>query len=176
MLYTTINFARQREQRIQEWMVWSVVQNSISSRKKTSNSRKHLVSVVSVVGLIASSIITSAYLFPDTFYRFIPVEVVPIEAKTPESPLGGLYSEGTFLEIVLPPRDENLPDGNWLIILKLVSEQRLGVRGSRDSLRDSVWRRDELPLQRHGPMILLAHRFGCLKWSNQYRRQNSFTT
>ncbi len=177
MLYTTINFARQREQRVQEWLMWSAVQTTILPKKQPRKIGKHLISLISSIGLFGSIVVASAFLFPDTFYKFVPVERVQIEAKTPESPLGGLYSEGTlYSEIVLPPRDENLPDGNWLVIPKIGVRTEIGESVEpEDSLRHGVWRETEFATPESlGPMILLAHRFGYLKWTDAYRRQNSF--
>lgn len=45
-----------------------------------------------------------------------------------------------------------------------------------DALRLGVWRVPDFgsPADRSKPMILAAHRFGYLEWSNIYRRKNSF--
>lgn len=45
-----------------------------------------------------------------------------------------------------------------------------------DALRLGVWRVPDFgsPVDRSKPMILAAHRFGYLEWSNLYRRKNSF--
>jgi len=45
-----------------------------------------------------------------------------------------------------------------------------------DALRLGVWRIPDFgsPADRSKPMILAAHRFGYLEWSNLYRRKNSF--
>ena len=45
-----------------------------------------------------------------------------------------------------------------------------------DALRLGVWRVPDFgtPADRSKPMILAAHRFGYLEWSNLYRRKNSF--
>jgi len=45
-----------------------------------------------------------------------------------------------------------------------------------DALRVGVWRVPDFgtPLDREKPMILAAHRFGYLEWTNLYRRKNSF--
>lgn len=44
------------------------------------------------------------------------------------------------------------------------------------ALRLGVWRIPDFgtPIDRSKPMILAAHRFGYLEWSNLYRRKNSF--
>lgn len=45
-----------------------------------------------------------------------------------------------------------------------------------DALRLGVWRVPDFgtPADRDKPVILAAHRFGYLEWSNLYRRKNSF--
>jgi sortase (surface protein transpeptidase) len=45
-----------------------------------------------------------------------------------------------------------------------------------DALRLGVWRIPDFgtPADREKPVILAAHRFGYLEWSNLYRRKNSF--
>jgi sortase (surface protein transpeptidase) len=45
-----------------------------------------------------------------------------------------------------------------------------------DALKLSVWRVPDFgtPIDRSRPVILAAHRFGYLAWSNTYRRKNSF--
>ncbi len=45
-----------------------------------------------------------------------------------------------------------------------------------DALRLGVWRVPDFgtPIDRSKPVILAAHRFGYLEWSNLYRRKNSF--
>lgn len=178
MLYNRINFYRQREQRVKNWLLWFGVQTIVNPPKtKVQKAKKHSISAVSVVGFLISVVIGTLFLFPDLIYKVIPVESVPIEAKTQSSPLGGLYADGAlYSEIILPPKDENLPTGNWLIIPKIGI--RTEIRESIDpeeSLRHGVWRETEFATpETSGPMILLAHRFGYLKWSNSYRRQNSF--
>lgn len=44
------------------------------------------------------------------------------------------------------------------------------------ALKKGVWRVPDFgtPYDRKFPLILVAHRFGYLKWSNLYRRENSF--
>lgn len=174
IMIITINFARQRETRVRDWLAWQGV-SSIRSSHRFIN--KRLMHIASSVGLMLSIFVVSMLLFPEAVYKIIPVETVPIEAKTASSPLGGAYADGAlYSEIVLPPKDENLPEGNWLIIPKI--GLRTEIRESEDpedSLRYGVWRETDLATpDTIGPTILMAHRFGYLKWTNQYRRQNSF--
>lgn len=45
-----------------------------------------------------------------------------------------------------------------------------------EALRKGIWRVSDFgtPADKSKPMILAAHRFGYLEWSNLYRRKNSF--
>ncbi|MFV1916992.1 MAG: sortase domain-bontaining protein [Patescibacteria group bacterium] len=45
-----------------------------------------------------------------------------------------------------------------------------------DALEKSAWRVSNFgtPYKRNKPTILVAHRYGYLRWSNSYRRENSF--
>ena len=50
------------------------------------------------------------------------------------------------------------------------------VENYEDALRLGVWRVPDFgtPADRNRPMIIAAHRFGYLEWSNLFRRKNSF--
>ncbi len=54
--------------------------------------------------------------------------------------------------------------------------QEAVVENYESALKKGVWRIPDFgtPAGRSKPMILAAHRFGYLEWSNQYRRKNSF--
>ncbi|MBP7740706.1 sortase [Candidatus Woesebacteria bacterium] len=80
---------------------------------------------------------------------------------------------------VLPEKDLALPLENSITI------QKIGVKTNiieqpaekfEDALRIGVWRTPNFgtPLERDKPIILVAHRFGYLKWDQAYREKNSF--
>jgi sortase (surface protein transpeptidase) len=78
-----------------------------------------------------------------------------------------------------PPIDETLPEGGWVEIPSIGVKTAIVEQPSEqyeEALKVGVWRVPEFgtPLKRDLPTILVAHRFGYLKWSNQYRRENSF--
>ena len=82
-------------------------------------------------------------------------------------------------QIYLPPFDQNLPLGNTLSIPAIgvnteISEASLG--DFENALRKGVWRVANFgtPSSQDQPVILVAHRYGYLSWSNTYRRENSF--
>jgi len=77
----------------------------------------------------------------------------------------------------LPDVDPSLPVENGLII------EKIGVRGSihegedwEKILKEGIWRVPGFgtPLDNSQPIILAAHRWGYLEWSNSFRKLNSF--
>ena len=83
------------------------------------------------------------------------------------------------VELSLPPHDVSLPDGYWLTIPKIEVDTTIWEAPYEEHervLRKGVWRVPDFgtPVDGRRPIILTAHRFGYLEWSNKYRRQNSF--
>jgi len=77
----------------------------------------------------------------------------------------------------LPPFDPNLPQENGVTIPRIsVSTQIREGKDPYSVLREGVWRVPEFgnPESAATPMILAAHRFGYLDWSQQFRIRNSF--
>jgi len=78
----------------------------------------------------------------------------------------------------LPEKDESLPGGQYLSIPIIGVDTVLWEGKTEDYemvLRKGVWRVPEMPKPDEGqPVILAAHRFGYLEWTNEYRRKNSF--
>lgn len=131
------------------------------------------------VGLGVSVVLSGFLVAPDLYYRVVPYEAQSVEAAVDSSVLAGKFSEGTlYSPVVLPVKDPNLPTGNWLVIPKIgVRTEILESEDPEESLRKGVWRVTDFATPVDGkeyPTILAAHKFGYLKWSNQYRRQNSF--
>ena len=91
-------------------------------------------------------------------------------------------SGGTFPpspKISLPAYDVSLPDGHWLEIPKIGVDTAIWEAPYEEHekvFRKGVWRVPDFgtPVDGKRPIILTAHRFGYLEWSNKYRRQNSF--
>jgi sortase (surface protein transpeptidase) len=78
-----------------------------------------------------------------------------------------------------PEVDMTLPLGGWINIPSIKVNTKIYEEPSEryeEALKKGVWRVPELgtPMRRTIPTILVAHRFGYLKWSNTYRRDNSF--
>lgn len=173
-----INFYRKPEETTREWLVSYWLQQRFESRSgRISN---QMVMTISGVGLAISLFLSTALFFPDLFYKLTPFEPAAIEASIDKSVLAGDWDDKTLYSPVnLPDRDDNLPEGNWLIIPKIgvrTQIQDTEIEKMEDALRKGVWREPDFgePTKAEDPMILIAHRYGYLKWTNQYRKQNSF--
>jgi len=83
-------------------------------------------------------------------------------------------------ERVYQPRlDASLPKKNMLIIPSIGVETVINeaeIENYEDALKKGVWRVGDsgTPKTRTKPIVLVAHRFGYLKWTNLFRRKNSF--
>lgn len=78
-----------------------------------------------------------------------------------------------------PPFDSKLSRETSLRIPAIrvdTTIQEAPLERYEDALRKGVWRVPDFgtPADRKRPLILAAHRFGYLEWSNLYRRFNSF--
>lgn len=88
----------------------------------------------------------------------------PVEVSEPEwqPPFNSVLPRETLLKIPEIGVDTKVNESTYL--------------NYEDALRKGVWRVPDFgtPADRSRPMILAAHRFGYLEWSNLYRRHNSF--
>ncbi|MFH2085202.1 MAG: sortase [bacterium] len=92
-------------------------------------------------------------------------------------------SLGTEAQVTIK-RDPSLPDGHFLKIPQIGVQTTILEAPQTDYeqvLRKGVWRVPDfgmpdrsLGYARDKPMILAAHRFGYLEWTQQFRRENSF--
>ncbi len=76
-------------------------------------------------------------------------------------------------------KDPTLPEGHYLSIPSIGVDTGILEAPSdqyETALRKGVWRVEEFgtPDKGNKPMILAAHRFGYLEWTQQYRLKNSF--
>ena len=77
-------------------------------------------------------------------------------------------------------RDPSLPEGQYLAIPTLGIDTTIWEASSsayEDALRKGVWRVPEFSTPESGgerPIILAAHRFGYVDWTQSYREKNSF--
>lgn len=87
-----------------------------------------------------------------------------------------LEPQSTF---VLPEQDLTLPKGTFIKIPRIGVETQIleaSLENYETALQQGVWRVPDfgIPVEEGPPMILVAHRFGYLKWSQQFREKNSF--
>ncbi len=78
-----------------------------------------------------------------------------------------------------PVFDPKLPRDTTLKIAEISVDTKINERTYEDyetALKLGVWRIPDFgtPIDRSKPVILAAHRYGYLEWSNIYRRKNSF--
>lgn len=78
-----------------------------------------------------------------------------------------------------PAFDESLPVGSYLKIPSIGVDTTISIsdyENYEEVLKEGVWRAPDwgTPEDRELPMVLAAHRYGYLKWSRIFRRQNSF--
>lgn len=142
-----------------------------------------------LVGLFLSlvtvlSILFVALLFvPAVYYQIFPADVIELVPGENGSPIGGEFASqkiepSSKPKPYIPPKDETLPQGDWLII------PRIGVRTPlrktekpEVALEKGVWQVPDfgVPGDRTQPMILAAHRFGWQWWwKDEYWKYNSF--
>jgi sortase (surface protein transpeptidase) len=134
-----------------------------------------------VIGL--SFVVMLVVLAPSLYYHLFPADTVPVEALEEGTPLGGAFAERevpaeNVVEPVLPPKDETLPEGMWLIIPKIGVRTPLDpTLSSEEALMKGVWMTPDygMPGDRTQPVILAAHRYGWKWWwQSDYWQYHSF--
>ncbi len=162
-----------------EETVVSVKPAAVSPQVKVVQKGSKLRQSVFLVCMALSFILLAVLFGPVLYFRFFTHEVVPVQTQETGTPLGGEFAAPTpEVEIQKPPRDENLPDGNWLIIPRIgVNTEILESEVPEESLIKGVWRVPEFaqPGDTTEPMILAAHRYGYnWWWKGEYWKYNSF--
>ena len=135
---------------------------------------------------LSAVIFTLAPIWPHVYYRLSPgtSEVLAQSLGkpniTPQPPLklrGGERSSGGIQKTSLPNFDSSLPKENGLII------DKIGVRGQLHEgtdyssiLKTGLWHVPDFgtPENNQQPIIIAAHRWGYLSWTNSFRTLNSF--
>lgn len=82
-------------------------------------------------------------------------------------------------EFVLPEQDLTLPKETIVRIPKIGVETQIleaPQENYESALQQGVWRVPDfgVPIKEGPPIILVAHRFGYLNWTQQFREENSF--
>jgi len=119
-------------------------------------------------------------LFQYVYYTLVPSTSSKLSAVLGKAETS--HSETKWVKegeaISLPPLDISLPGGHYLMIPSIGVDAVIWEAPGSDyerALRRGVWRVPEFGgPDTQGTMILAAHRFGYLEWTQEYRRVNSF--
>ena len=130
---------------------------------------------------LVSFLIFTIPVIPRVYYWVYPdtSEALEVVLSRPNANFDEILVESGDKTVYQPPLDPNLGTENRLIIEKIgvdtpiLEEPQETVE---NALRQGVWRVPDFgdSYDRDFPMILAAHRFGYLAWTNEYRRLNSF--
>jgi LPXTG-site transpeptidase (sortase) family protein len=128
-------------------------------------------------------IFTLAPIWPHVYYRLSPgtseTLAQTLGTKSISSPkkVPDLKDPISNIKSNLPPLDKTLPTENGLII------DKIGVRGELHEgtdyssiLKTGLWHVPDFgtPENNQQPIIIAAHRWGYLSWTNSFRTLNSF--
>lgn len=138
--------------------------------------------------IFVSIAIASVLLVPSLYYALFPADVVAVVAPEDGTAFGGAFDEQkaskdaktdeTVSQKYIPPQDDTLPEGEWLIIPRIgVRSQLQPTQKPEDALNTGLWlvpdfgRAGDTDL----PMIVAAHRFGWeWWWKSDYWKYHSF--
>lgn len=117
------------------------------------------------------------------YYRFSPstsYKLSEILQRTAKGADSQVIAKDEVEPFELPGLDMSLPQGYFVNIPKMGVDSEIyeaTLDNYESALRRGVWRVPDfsIPSETYKkPIILVAHRFGYLEWSNLYRRQHSF--
>lgn len=134
--------------------------------------------IVVILGALFAPKLYYAVVPPDTTHIALPNDTTGnavVGEGGQSTPLAELFEQK---QAYLPPRDETLPEGNWLVI------PRIGVRTPlqrterpEEALATGVWQAPDFaePGDTSKPIIVAAHRFGWKWWwQSEYWKYHSF--
>jgi hypothetical protein len=138
-----------------------------------------LLAGVALVSGVLGAIALGVPVVPVVWYTLRPTTVSGLEEILSQPVATEAQMFGRTRDNWQPAFDPDLPEENW------VGTQKIGLRtlvreasfeDFESVLRSGVWRVPDFgtPDDRTMPMILSAHRYGYLSWSNTFRRENSF--
>ena len=146
-------------------------QGGVSSMFKKLSKLSALVGIALIISLAApKALVWGKDLISTTFANF---QMSEKEVQTLQNDLNMSNS------VNIPPFDAGLPKVNSLVIPSIgvdTEVQEATLNNYEDALRKGVWRVSDFgaPDTLGEPIILAAHRFGYLAWTNSYRHLNSF--
>lgn len=144
--------------------------------------KKEKVLLMSIKTFLLLGIIFLVLSFAPSIWYSLAVKVDDYSTAILETVTGKSTSEEKpTVEIPnwQPTFDSRLPRDTVLTISEIGIDTKVNERtyqNYEDALKLGVWRVPDFgtPLDRTKPVILAAHRFGYLAWTNLYRRKNSF--
>jgi sortase (surface protein transpeptidase) len=148
--------------------------------------------VTSAAILLMAAAVGATVFLPDIYYAVADADIIEHQPREADSVVGGVYAAGpeaTRQQLdpaniderqkrYLPPKNEYLPEGEWVVIPRIgVYTQRRVTQDPDEALQEGVWQVPDFgeagDLSK--PMILAAHRFGFTWWWNSdYWEYHSF--
>ncbi len=156
-----------------------------TAHRATTSWFKRVLSIL----LIGVSLTLAGVLFgPKLYSMVVPAKTVPMETATDGTPLGGEFEVGSQAEEFvtedeeperyLPPQQDSLPEGDWLVIPRIgVRTQLQRTENEEEALDTGVWWVPDfgIPGDLRLPMIVVSHRFGYKWWwQDDYWKYHSF--
>jgi len=150
--------------------------------KRVSRVTLFMAKTCLVIGII---LLVIAYA-PSIWYSTSPEKIANISTllaqtatKTPQEVIEESQKVPEVKEPYQPREDKTIPLGNTLVIPSVGIETSVNeapLEQYEEALKIGVWRVTDFgtPYERKLPTILVAHRYGYLKWSIPYRLKNSF--
>lgn len=126
--------------------------------------------------LVASGFPVAAWVY----YRVVPSTSAKLANILRNVVRGSRSLETEGKQFSLPPVDPALAEGHSISISSIGVDAEVIDRSFEryeEAIKKGVWRVPDFAIPEETykkPMIFVAHRFGYLEWSNQYRRENSF--
>lgn len=130
---------------------------------------KSVLHLVLTTVMVGSLMIGTAYVAPIIYYHLFPHRAQAIESQILSTDLGGKIADGNqYARIInLPPVDQSLPEGEWIVIDKIgMKVELIASESGTVALDEGVWRDTrggEIGSQDQ-PVIVAAHRFGWKWW------------
>lgn len=184
---TVIDSLKDSEHRLEESIenTWQSLETSYKKRLNRRRRRARLIASVGLTLWIIALLFLVLIVMPQIAYSLFPGATDRVSALIGETVD---IDKSGFGEVVyevekspeaeyVPPLDPTLPLENRLIIETIGVDTIIGEGEDwEEVLKDGVWRAPELgdPENNQLPIIMAAHRFGYLYWTNQFRRQSSF--
>ena len=151
------------------------------SKRQIPKGLRRLLNFYTIIGIACIAVATILFVTPTLPYLWYrinndatqdEVSSITTPLKTPAPP----QTENPPEETELPPFDPSLPNINTLAI------DSIGVNGEihegtdpTQALEHGFWRVNDYGTPEDPyPIIIAAHRFGYIHWSNEFRQLNSF--